>query len=480
MTHAHAPVDELLMAGLQQARPHAKAFLEWLSQQSKDGLSRARQDADLLFRRVGITFNVYGDEAGAERLIPFDLIPRILPAQEWQQLERGLRQRVAALNAFLQDVYHEGRIVQEGLIPADLIYQNAQYRPEIHGVKMPFDIWAHISGVDLVRAGQGEFYVLEDNLRVPSGVSYMIEDRKVMMRLFPELFALHAVAPVEHYPDLLLEHLRSVAPLGVDDPTVVVLTPGVFNSAYFEHAYLAQQMGVELVEGRDLFVMANRVYAKTTRGPQRIDVIYRRVDDDFLDPLAFRADSALGVPGLTACVREGKVTVCNGIGTGIADDKAVYPYVPEMIRFYLSEEPILNNVPTWLCRRPKELDYVLANLENLVVKETHGAGGYGMLIGPTASKEQLESFRQKLLANPAGYIAQPTLALSTCPTMVDEGIAPRHVDLRPFVLSGQTVSLVPGGLTRVALKKGSLVVNSSQGGGTKDTWVLRDAESLGR
>lgn len=474
------PVDELLLSLDGQPRPHASAFWEWLSRQSSEGLTRSRQDADLLFRRVGITFNVYGDEAGAERLIPFDLIPRILPSQEWQQLERGLRQRVAALNAFLQDIYHDGRIVREGIIPADLVYQNPQYRPEIHGVKMPFDIWAHISGVDLVRAGQGEFYVLEDNLRVPSGVSYMIEDRKVMMRLFPELFALHAVAPVEHYPDLLLEHLRSVAPQGVDDPTVVVLTPGVYNSAYFEHAYLAQQMGVELVEGRDLFVMSNRVYAKTTRGHQRVDVIYRRVDDDFLDPLVFRADSALGVPGLTACVREGRITVCNGIGTGIADDKAVYPYVPDMIRFYLSEEPELNNVPTFLCRRPKELEHVLANLHKLVVKETHGAGGYGMLIGPMASRDQIEAFRQKLLSNPSGYIAQPTLALSTCPTMVEEGIAPRHVDLRPFVLSGQKVSLVPGGLTRVALKKGSLVVNSSQGGGTKDTWVLRDAESLGR
>ncbi|MEY2776824.1 MAG: hypothetical protein RLY30_922 [Pseudomonadota bacterium] len=474
------PVDELLRVDSSTPKSHAHKLWEWLSRQTPEGLARARQDADLLFRRVGITFNVYGDEAGAERLIPFDLIPRILPAQEWSQLERGLRQRVAALNLFLQDVYHDGRMIREGLIPPDLIYQNSQYRPEIHGVRLPFDVWAHISGVDLVRAGQGEFYVLEDNLRVPSGVSYMIEDRKVMMRLFPELFTLNAVAPVEHYPDLLLEHLRSVAPLGVDDPTVVVLTPGVYNSAYFEHAYLAQQMGVELVEGRDLFVMSSRVYAKTTRGPQRVDVIYRRVDDDFLDPLVFRSDSALGVPGLTSCVREGRVTVCNGIGTGIADDKAVYPYVPDMIRFYLSEEPILNNVPTWLCRRPDELSYVLANLSSLVVKETHGAGGYGMLIGPAATQDQIESFRLKILANPSGYIAQPTLSLSTCPTMVDEGIAPRHVDLRPFVLSGQHVSLVPGGLTRVALKKGSLVVNSSQGGGTKDTWVLRDAESLGR
>ncbi|NBY13195.1 MAG: circularly permuted type 2 ATP-grasp protein, partial [Betaproteobacteria bacterium] len=349
--------------------------------------------------------------------------------------------------------------------------------PEMTGLQVPREVWAHISGVDLVRAGEGEFYVLEDNLRVPSGVSYMIEDRKVMMRLFPELFSMNAVAPVEHYPDLLLEHLRSVAPSGVDDPTVVVLTPGVFNSAYFEHAYLAQQMGVELVEGQDLFVSDHRVFAKTTQGPQRIDVIYRRIDDDFLDPLVFRSDSTLGVPGLVGAVRSGRVTVCNAIGTGIADDKAVYPYVPDMIRFYLSEEPILSNVPTWVCRRPDHLSYVLANLEELVVKETHGAGGYGMLIGPLATREQLSDFRARIQSQPSNYIAQPTLALSTCPTFVEEGVAPRHVDLRPFVLSGEKVSMVPGGLTRVALKKGSLVVNSSQGGGTKDTWVLHHAES---
>ncbi|HSG20603.1 MAG TPA: circularly permuted type 2 ATP-grasp protein, partial [Burkholderiaceae bacterium] len=438
---------------------------------------RARQDADLLFRRVGITFNVYGDEAGAERLIPFDLIPRVLSGSEWATLERGLQQRVQALNMFLEDVYCEGgRIIQEGIVPAELIYQNPQYRPEIAGIQLPHKVWAHISGVDIVRAGQGEFFVLEDNLRVPSGVSYMIEDRRVMMRLFPELFAQHAVAPVEHYPDLLLEHLRSVAPPGVDDPTVVILTPGVFNSAYFEHAYLAQQMGVELVEGPDLFVSDGRVFAKTTRGPQRIDVIYRRIDDDFLDPLVFRADSVLGVPGLVSVFRAGRVSICNAIGTGIADDKAVYPFVPDMIRFYLDEDPVLSNVPTFLCRRPDECEHVLANLKDLVVKETHGAGGYGMLIGPAASQAEIEAFRQRIIASPQTYIAQPTLALSTCPTMVSEGIAPRHVDLRPFVLSGRKTSMVPGGLTRVALKKGSLVVNSSQGGGTKDTWVLDDAQ----
>ncbi|MGA0055946.1 MAG: circularly permuted type 2 ATP-grasp protein [Burkholderiaceae bacterium] len=476
------PFDELLLAyGADAAgatpRAHLEGFWAWLASQPSESLERARQDADLLFRRVGITFNVYGDEAGAERLIPFDLIPRVLSGSEWARLERGLQQRVQALNAFLEDVYCEGgRIIQEGIVPAELIYQNPQYRPEIAGIRLPHKVWAHISGVDIVRAGQGEFYVLEDNLRVPSGVSYMIEDRRVMMRLFPELFAQHAVAPVEHYPDLLLEHLRSVAPPGVDDPTVVILTPGVFNSAYFEHAYLAQQMGVELVEGSDLFVSEGRVFAKTTRGPQRIDVIYRRIDDDFLDPLVFRADSVLGVPGLVSVFRAGRVSICNAIGTGIADDKAVYPFVPDMIRFYLDEDPVLSNVPTFLCRRPDECEHVLANLKDLVVKETHGAGGYGMLIGPAASQAEIEAFRQRIIASPQTYIAQPTLALSTCPTMVAEGIAPRHVDLRPFVLSGRTTSMVPGGLTRVALKKGSLVVNSSQGGGTKDTWVLDGAQ----
>ena len=477
-----SPFDELLLAyGADAAgaspRAHLKGFWQWLASQPAESLERARQDADLLFRRVGITFNVYGDEAGAERLIPFDLIPRVLSGSEWATLERGLQQRVQALNAFLEDVYCEGgRIIQEGIVPAELIYQNPQYRPEIAGIRLPHKVWAHISGVDIVRAGQGEFFVLEDNLRVPSGVSYMIEDRRVMMRLFPELFAQHAVAPVEHYPDLLLEHLRSVAPPGVDDPTVVILTPGVFNSAYFEHAYLAQQMGVELVEGPDLFVSEGRVFAKTTRGPQRIDVIYRRIDDDFLDPLVFRADSVLGVPGLVSVFRAGRVSICNAIGTGIADDKAVYPFVPDMIRFYLDEDPVLSNVPTFLCRRPDECEHVLANLKDLVVKETHGAGGYGMLIGPAASQAEIEAFRQRIIASPQTYIAQPTLALSTCPTMVSEGIAPRHVDLRPFVLSGRKTSMVPGGLTRVALKKGSLVVNSSQGGGTKDTWVLDDAQ----
>ena len=415
---------------------------------------------------------MYGNDAGTERLIPFDIIPRIIPAAEWAQLEAGLVQRVKTLNMFIHDIYHDQNIVKAGVIPADQIFRNAQYRPEMQGISVASDIYAHIAGVDIVRAGQGEFYVLEDNLRVPSGVSYMLEDRKMMMRLFPDLFSQHKIAPVAHYPDMLLDNLRSVAPVGVADPTVVVMTPGMYNSAYFEHAFLAQQMGVELVEGQDLFVNDNAVYMRTTRGPKRVDVIYRRIDDDFLDPLAFRADSSLGVPGLLSVYRAGRVTLANAIGTGVADDKSIYPFVPDMIRFYLSEEPILNNVPTYQCRKKEELEYTLANLPELVVKEVHGAGGYGMLVGPASTRDEIESFRQRILARPDGYIAQPTLALSACPTFVESGIAPRHIDLRPFVLSGKTISMVKGGLTRVALKEGSLVVNSSQGGGTKDTWVL--------
>ena len=471
-------VDEVLVPdrhGQEGPRAHYQRFWSWLTSQTPESLDRARAEADLFFRRVGITFNVYGDEAGTERVIPFDVIPRILPAHEWQLLDRGLRQRVTALNRFIHDIYHAQDILRAGVIPAELVLKNSQYREEMRGINVPRDIYAHISGIDIVRAGQGEFYVLEDNLRVPSGVSYMIEDRKAMMRLFPELFALHRIAPVEHYPDMLLQHLRSVAPDGIGEPTVAVLTPGSYNSAYFEHAFLAQQMGVELVEGPDMFVSENRLYMKTTRGPKRVDVLYRRIDDDFLDPQTFRADSILGVPGLMNAVRAGRLSLCNAPGTGVADDKSIYPYVPDMIRFYLGEEPLLSNVPTYLCRKPDDLAYVLAHLEELVVKETQGAGGYGMLVGPCASKQEIETFRQLLTKNPEGYIAQPTLALSTCPTFVASGVAPRHIDLRPFVLSGREISIVPGGLTRVALREGSLVVNSSQGGGTKDTWVLQDS-----
>ena len=468
---ASTAYDEMQLADGTQ-RAHYRSYCTWLQAQAADRLARRRAEADSLFHRVGITFAVYGEDEGSERLIPFDIVPRILPAAEWSLLEAGLRQRVSALNAFLRDVYHGQDILRAGRIPAELILCNAQYRPEMQGIEVPGNIYAHIAGIDVVRAGTGEFYVLEDNLRVPSGVSYMLENRKMMMRLFPELFSLHSVAPVEHYPDVLLENLRSVAPIGVTDPTVALLTPGALNSAYFEHAFLAQQMGVELVEGQDLFVRDDTVYMRTTRGPRRLDVIYRRIDDDFLDPLSFRPDSMLGVPGLLAAYRAGRVTIANAIGTGIADDKSVYPYVPDMIDFYLGEKPLLSNVPTFVLRRPEDLAYALANLADLVVKEVHGAGGYGMLIGPTASKAELESFRARILANPEGYIAQPTLALSTCPTFVDQQLAPRHIDLRPYILSGREITIVPGGLTRVALREGSLVVNSSQGGGTKDTWVL--------
>jgi uncharacterized circularly permuted ATP-grasp superfamily protein len=433
-----------------------------------------RAQADAAFRQVGITFAVYGDDAGTERLIPFDLIPRVIPSKEWTTLQKGLIQRVQALNMFIHDVYHKQNIIKAGVVPAEQIFLNAQYRPQMQGVDVAGNNYCHIAGVDIVRAGQGEFYVLEDNLRVPSGVSYMLEDRKMMMRLFPEVFNAMPIAPIEHYPDLLLETLRSSAPVGVDEPNVVVMTPGMYNSAYFEHAFLAQQMGVELVEGKDLFVDDGLVYMRTTQGPQRVDVIYRRIDDDYLDPLVFHADSTLGVPGLMSVYRAGRVSIANAVGTGIADDKSTYPFIPDVIKFYLGEDPILNNVPTYQCRKPQELSYVLANLSSLVVKEVHGAGGYGMLVGPAASKAQIEDFRARLIAKPEGYIAQPTLALSTCPTFVESGIAPRHIDLRPYVLCGKETKLVPGGLCRVALEEGSLVVNSSQGGGTKDTWVLQE------
>jgi uncharacterized circularly permuted ATP-grasp superfamily protein len=467
---AGATYDEMHADG--SVRTHYRGFHSWLKSQSSDVIAAKRAEADLTFHRVGITFAVVGDDQGTERLIPFDVIPRIVPAAEWRLIEAGLRQRVNALNRFIHDIYHGQSIVKAGVIPPEHIFCNAQYRPEMQGIDVAGDIYAHVAGIDVVRADEGELYVLEDNLRVPSGVSYMLENRKMMMRLFPELFARNKVAPVAHYPDLLLENLRSVAPSGARDPAVVVMTPGMHNSAYFEHAFLAQQMGVELVEGKDLFVDDEQVLMRTTRGPKRVDIIYRRIDDDFLDPLAFRLDSALGVPGLLSVYRAGRVTLANAIGTGVADDKSIYPYVPDMIRFYLDEKPLLRNVPTWQCRKKEHLSHVLAHLSELVVKETHGAGGYGMLVGPAATKAEIESFRTRLAARPDNYIAQPTLSLSACPTFVESGIAPRHIDLRPFVLSGKSTTIVPGGLTRVALREGSLVVNSSQGGGTKDTWVL--------
>jgi uncharacterized circularly permuted ATP-grasp superfamily protein len=461
-------------------RDHYRVYERWLQQQPREAMMARRDEAEMIFRRVGITFAVYGakdeDGSGTERLIPFDLIPRVIPAAEWREMERGLRQRVTALNRFLHDVYHGQEILKAGVVPAEQVLNNSQFRREMMGVDVPGGVYSHVAGIDIVRAasadGSGTYYVLEDNLRVPSGVSYMLENRKMMMRLFPELFSMHRVAPVAHYPDLLLETLRAVAPAGVNEPTVVVLTPGMYNSAYFEHAFLAQQMGVELVEGQDLFVRDGFVYMRTTQGAKRVDVVYRRVDDDFLDPAAFRPDSTLGCAGLLEVYRKGNITLSNAIGTGVADDKSIYPYVPRMIEFYLGEKPILHNVPTWLCREADDLKHVIGHLDELVVKEVHGAGGYGMLVGPAATKDEIAEFRKVLEANPTNYIAQPTLSLSTCPTFVESGIAPRHIDLRPFVLSGKNVQMVPGGLTRVALKEGSLVVNSSQGGGTKDTWVL--------
>ena len=451
-------------------------YAKWLHNVPAEQLEIKRKEAELLFRRVGITFNVYGENAGTERLIPFDVIPRLLANDEWQVLSKGAIQRVKALNMFLHDIYHDREIIKAGIVSENILL-HSQYRPEMFDVDLPGGIYAHIAGIDIVRTGEKQFYVLEDNLRTPSGVSYMLEDRKMMMRLFPELFRRYSIAPVEHYPHVLKNNLRAVAPAGVKDPTVVLLTPGAYNSAYFEHAFLAQHMGVELVEGQDLFVRGNAVYMRTTEGPKRVDVIYRRLDDEFIDPLAFNPDSMLGVPGLFSVYRNGGVTLANAVGTGVADDKSTYIRVPEMIKFYLSEEPILSNVPTFELSKKDDLAYVLDNLPELVVKEVQGSGGYGMLVGPTASKQEVADFRVRILANPSNYIAQPTLALSTCPTLVEQGIAPRHVDLRPFVLSGDTVTLVPGVLCRVAMREGSLVVNSSQGGGTKDTWVLQETST---
>ncbi len=455
-------------------RPAYKELALWLKQTPPDVLEYRRKEAELLFRRIGITFAVYGDAEAQERLIPFDVVPRIISAKEWTLLERGLKQRVKALNLFLRDIYHGRDILRANIIPDDLIFQNPVFRPEMNGQAVPHDIYVHIAGVDIVRVDADQFYVLEDNARTPSGVSYMLENREIMMRLFPDLFARHRVAPVENYPDALLAALRSVAPdTAAGEPSVALLTPGIYNSAYYEHSFLADKLGIELVEGRDLIVKGEEVFMRTTEGLKRVDVMYRRVDDDFLDPLAFRPDSLLGVPGLMSAYMAGNITLANAVGTGIADDKAVYSYMPEIVRFYLSEEPILKNVPTWRCREPKNLAYVLEHLHELVVKEVHGSGGYGMLIGPASTREMISAFRDKLKAQPEGFIAQPTLALSTCPIATEKGLASRHVDLRPFVLTGREhTTIVPGGLTRVALKEGSLVVNSSQGGGTKDTWVL--------
>jgi uncharacterized circularly permuted ATP-grasp superfamily protein len=448
----------------------------WLAETPSELLASRRAQAELLFRRIGITFAVHGEKDASERLIPFDIVPRVIGRSEWTRLEAGLVQRVKALNMFIADCYGAQNIVKSGVMPADIILGNPYYQREMVGQRIPHDIYVHIAGIDIIRIDEGDFYVLEDNLRTPSGVSYMLENREVMMRLAPDLFAEHRVAPVENYPDALLATLRSVAPHGArGEPVIALLTPGQYNSAYYEHSFLADKLGVELVEGRDLLVRDDIVYVRTTEGPKRVDVIYRRIDDAFLDPRVFIPDSVLGAAGLFNAYISGNVTLVNAVGTGIGDDKAIYSYVPDIIEFYLSERPILKNVPTWRCREPDALAYVLEHLPELVVKEVNGSGGYGMLIGPHASREEIAQFRDKLRSKPENFIAQPTLALSTCPTSFDSGVAPRHVDLRPFVLSGSNgVRIVPGGLTRVALKEGSLVVNSCQGGGTKDTWVIED------
>lgn len=460
--------------GAGAVRESYRALSKWLTDSPPDLLEARSRQAEFFFRRMGITFSVYGEANASERLIPFDIVPRILSASEWLLLEAGLVQRVAALNLFLKDIYGAQDCIRAGVIPADIVLTNPCFRPEMIGRRPPQDVWVHIAGVDMVRTGEDAFYVLEDNARTPSGVSYMLENRDMMMRLFPDLFSEYPVRPVENYTDMLLSTLKDCAPgSAAKDPCVVVLTPGSYNSAYYEHSFLADKLGVELVEGSDLYVDDARVYMRTTEGPRRVDVIYRRVDDDFLDPLTFNPDSALGVPGLMLAYQAGHVTLANAVGTGVADDKAVYTYMPQIIRFFTGEDPILHNVPTWRCREPDALKEVLSRLDEVVVKEVGGSGGYGMLVGPAATKDEIEIFRRKLIADPAAFIAQPTLKLSTAPTLCGSQLSGRHVDLRPFVLTGpKGVRVTPGGLTRVALKEGSLVVNSSQGGGTKDTWVL--------
>ncbi|HEU0067354.1 MAG TPA: circularly permuted type 2 ATP-grasp protein [Sphingomonas sp.] len=469
--------DEIMgMPGESAPRAAMAALGRWIEATPDQELRRRQEAAEATFRQLGITFAVYGESDAAERIIPFDIVPRVFLAGEWERLSEGLVQRVEAINAFLDDIYGERRIMKEGVLPPDLIFGNPQFRPEIAGMRPPHGIWAHICGIDLVRTGPDDFFVLEDNARTPSGVSYMLENREAMLRLCPELFRDFRVAAVDSYPDRLLETMRSVAPRGVGrDPTCVVLTPGHYNSAYYEHSFLADSMGIELVEAADLVVDDDIVWMRTIAGPVKVDVIYRRVDDDFLDPLVFRPDSMLGVPGLIAAYAAGNVAIINAPGNGIADDKAIYSYMPDIVRFYSGGECKLPNVETWRCREPQALKYVLDNLADVVVKLVDGSGGYGMLVGPTATKDEIERFRAALIAEPHRYIAQPTLSLSTVPTLADSGLAPRHVDFRPFVLTGANgVQVVPGGLTRVALKEGSLVVNSSQGGGTKDSFVLMD------
>ncbi|ESW60039.1 MAG: hypothetical protein Q27BPR15_14055 [Rhodobacter sp. CACIA14H1] len=465
--------NEMYQGG--KVRPPYARLEDWMKAMPAELRTLKQAEAEDLFRRIGITFAVYGEGGDPDRLIPFDMFPRVFTGAEWARLEKGIKQRARALNAFLVDVYQRGEIVRAGRVPSRLVYQNEAYEKAVAGIRPPKGVYSHIVGIDIVRTGPDEFFVLEDNCRTPSGVSYMLENREIMMRMFPDLFRENRIEPVEKYPEILRRTLASVAPEKCSgEPVVVLLTPGHFNSAYYEHSFLADLMGIELVEGQDLFVEGEFVWMRTTEGPKKVDVIYRRIDDAFIDPLCFRPDSMLGVPGLMDVYRSGGVTICSAPGAGVADDKAVYTFVPEMIRFYLGEEPILQNVPTWQCGKADDLRYVLDNLSELVVKEVHGSGGYGMLVGPKSTKDEVAAFRGKILADPGNYIAQPTLSLSTTPTFVAEGVAPRHVDLRPYCLVGERIELVPGALTRVALKEGSLVVNSSQGGGVKDTWVLAE------
>ena len=460
-----------------RSRPHVRLLVEIIESLSDGALLRYKHAAERLLLQMGITFNVYGDSAGAERIFPFDLVPRIIPAAEWSVIESGLQQRIHALNAFIDDIYHEQKILKDGVIPSEVILSAASYRKQCQGLNPPWRVWCHITGTDLVRDRGGRYYVLEDNLRVPSGVSYVLENREVLKRIFPGVFEGLSVRPVNEYPSRLLEMLESLAPVGAAEPRVVLLTPGIYNSAYFEHSFLAQQMGVQLVEGRDLAVSGGDVFMRTTKGLERVHVIYRRVDDDFLDPEAFRADSLLGVPGLLAAYRAGRVALANAPGNGVADDKVIYAYVPEMIKYYEGCDAILPNVPTYLCWRDQDRAYVLDHLDQLVVKAANESGGYGMLVGPHSTAAERAEFAGRIRANPRNYIAQPTLALSRAPTVVDDHFEGRHVDLRPYVLCGKEIYVLPGGLTRVAMRKGSLVVNSSQGGGSKDTWVLSPGQS---
>jgi uncharacterized circularly permuted ATP-grasp superfamily protein len=468
LDHAY---DEMF-AGAGALHEHYGPLLEHFAALPTEEVQRRKQAADLSFLNQGITFTVYGREEGTEKIFPYDLLPRIITAAEWEKVERGLTQRITALNLFLKDIYNEGRILKDGIVPRELVYSCPQYRRQMMGLQVPRNVYIAVCGTDLIRLENGDFVVLEDNLRVPSGVSYMLTNRRVMKRIFPQLFRNYNVRPIEHYTQVLLSTLRSLAPEGRPEPNIVLLSPGVFNSAYFEHAYLARQMGIELVEGRDLVVHDNVCYMRTTSGLRRVDVIYRRVDDDFIDPLSFRSDSILGAAGLFNAYRAGNVTLANAFGTGVADDKALYAYVPSIIKYYLGEDEILSNVKTYLCSIDKERKYVLANLDKLVVKAVGESGGYGMLIGTQSTAKERETFAEKIKANPRNYIAQPTISFSRAPCLIGDELEPRHVDLRPYVLYGDKVTIVPGGLTRVALKRGSLVVNSSQGGGSKDTWVL--------